>query len=208
MYNNFFIVFEGLDRAGKTTICNILSEHLSNSVKISFPNRETQTGRLITNFLKSNENYVDPHELHLLFSANRYHEAKKITEILKTNHVICDRYWYSGTCYSVAKGLDFEWCVSLDKYLPKPDIIFFIDIKAEDVIRRPGFGNEVNDSINLQSRVYDAYTSLFKTMDNVFKIDGNNSQILIITEIVAILNRELGLNINSDIDKTSEIINQ
>jgi len=29
--------------------------------------------------------------------------------------IICDRYWYSGVAYSLAKGMDFEWCLSSDK---------------------------------------------------------------------------------------------
>ena len=67
--------------------------------------------------------------IHLLFSANRWESSNEIVTLMEAGKdVICDRYVYSGVAYSSAKGLDFEWCYSSDKGLPKPDLVIFLDI--------------------------------------------------------------------------------
>ena len=48
-------------------------------------------------------------------------------------NVILDRYVYSGVAYSAAKGLDFNWCLTCDIGLPKPDLIFYIEINNEEI---------------------------------------------------------------------------
>ena len=57
-------------------------------------------------------------------------------------HVVCDRYAHSGVAYSAAKGLDFEWCVAPDRGLVKPDLVIYVDISAEEITKRSGFGDE------------------------------------------------------------------
>jgi dTMP kinase len=68
-----FILFEGIDRCGKSTQCAMLSEYLSSkgsSEKINFPNRTSAIGQMINAYLTSATNLND-HTIHLLFSANR-----------------------------------------------------------------------------------------------------------------------------------------
>jgi len=59
------------------------------------------------------------------------------------------------------KGLDIEWCKTHDKGLPKPDIIFYIDLTEEDVARRAGFGDERFEKKDFQKKVREAYQQLF-----------------------------------------------
>ena len=47
-------------------------------------------------------------------------------------NVILDRYVYSGVVYSAAKGLDLNWCLNPDKGLPKPDLLFYIEIDRDE----------------------------------------------------------------------------
>jgi dTMP kinase len=55
---------------------------------------------------------------------------------------VSDRYAYSGVCYSVAKGLSFDWCLGADRGLLKPDLVFYIDMSAADLAKRSGYGDE------------------------------------------------------------------
>ncbi|GMI86519.1 ZEUS1, ARABIDOPSIS THALIANA THYMIDYLATE KINASE.1, ARABIDOPSIS THALIANA THYMIDYLATE KINASE.2 [Hibiscus trionum] len=69
------VVFEGLDRSGKTSQCGrLLSylEGLGHSVELwRFPDRTTSVGQMISTYL-SNNSQLDDHTIHLLFSANRW----------------------------------------------------------------------------------------------------------------------------------------
>ena len=87
-----FILFEGLDRCGKSTQVQLLSNHLkaaaatspsAGSVEdIRFPNRESHIGQLINSYLSSASNLSDQ-TIHLLFSANRWEQARDIEEKLR-----------------------------------------------------------------------------------------------------------------------------
>ena len=70
--------------------------------------------------------------VHLLFSMNRWESKKQIMDAMRAGqHVICDRYAYSGVAYSAAKGLDFDWCKNADKNLLKPDMVFYMNADVD-----------------------------------------------------------------------------
>lgn len=75
-----------------------------------------------------------------------------------------DRYAYSGVCYSVAKGLNFDWCLGADRGLLQPDLVFYIDMSAVDLAKRSGYGDERFEKIEFQSKVEQAYQK-FKNGD-------------------------------------------
>ncbi|KAI5168763.1 dTMP kinase [Pancytospora epiphaga] len=187
MCSYYLIVLEGLDCSGKTTICRKLACRLPQPKQISFPDRSSRAGQIINNFLKKDDKEltpVDPAELHLLYSADRYSKANFIRETLHTSHVVCDRYWYSGTAYSVAKGLDYNWCKGVDEHLPKPDFVFFLDVGPDVVSKRKGFGNEEHESSEFQQKVYKAYQQLMKD-EKMIVIDGTKSVDAIVEDIIS-----------------------
>ena len=129
------IVFEGLDRSGKSTQCSKLVEVLNSlgyfSELLKFPNRTTQIGQIISQHLQ-NIIHLSDETFHLLNSANRWELSKIILEKLNSGiNIILDRYIYSGLVYSLSKGLDFQWCQNSDKGLPIPDFIIFIDLDID-----------------------------------------------------------------------------
>jgi MoxR-like ATPase len=70
-----FVLFEGVDRCGKTTQARRLAEALSaggeRAALMRFPDRETAIGKLIDGFLAQRAE-LDDRAVHLLFSANRW----------------------------------------------------------------------------------------------------------------------------------------
>jgi dTMP kinase len=134
-----FILFEGVDRCGKTTQSQLLAQKLAddtNDIKaelIRFPDRTTTIGQIIDSYLKSKSELND-HSIHLLFSANRWEAKKSIEEKLNAGiHLVCDRYAYSGVAFTSAKeGMDLNWCKSCDSGLPSPDCIIYLDILPEE----------------------------------------------------------------------------
>ena len=76
-----FIVFEGLDRSGKSTQVERLAKHFKSKKQkvqsISYPNRASQSGKLLDDYLNSKTGDGMGHEaVHLLFSMNRWEEKK------------------------------------------------------------------------------------------------------------------------------------
>ena len=123
-----FILLEGIDRTGKTTQCKRLANHLKEDLgmkveEMRFPARNTSIGGMINDYL-GNKQDLDDHVIHLLFSANRWEQAKKIRETLSSGtSIVMDRYAFSGVAYSASKGLKLDWCKGPDRGLP--GLIFF-----------------------------------------------------------------------------------
>lgn len=81
MKRGAFILFEGVDRCGKSTQSAMLAKYLAESQRqselIRFPERSTTIGNLIDQYLKSASNLNDQ-SIHLLFSANRWESSASI----------------------------------------------------------------------------------------------------------------------------------
>lgn len=184
-----FIVFEGIDRSGKTTIVSKLAKKIESEnsfgtevIRMEFPNRESQTGELISRYLKKTA-LISPQAAHLLFSANRWEMAEFIKERRKRCIVLCDRYVYSGIAYSCANGMDPEWCEFPDKGLPVPDVVFFIDTRPQTAAKREGFGDEKYEDTAFLEKVYGHYTRILRAQPYCVSIDGSRSVDEIVNEI-------------------------
>lgn len=120
---------------------------------------------MLNNYLqtKGKGRNLDAQTLHLLFAANRWESANEIYKsLLSGQDVVLDRYAFSGIAYSVAKGLDAGWCQGWEKFLPAPDVVFFLDIEPSVAAQRPGYGQERYERIEFQSRVRDAFHELLQ----------------------------------------------
>ena len=137
------IVFEGLDRSGKSTQCEKLVRYLRRNGEhvehMRFPNRTTPIGQMINTYLTGQSQQED-HVIHLLFAANRWESAKEIENCISAGTtVVIDRYSYSGCVYSAAKemkNMDLAWCRQPEVGLPRPDVCLFLDISAEEAAKR------------------------------------------------------------------------
>ncbi|KAK1910481.1 hypothetical protein P3342_008360 [Pyrenophora teres f. teres] len=163
------IVFEGLDRAGKSTQCQKLVEDLQNDgMKVRhmrFPDRTTPIGQMINSYLSGDSEQED-HVIHLLFSANRWEAANSIqADLTAGTTIIIDRYYYSGCVYSAAKqkhDMSLEWCRNPELGLPRPDLCIFLDISAEDATKRGGYGTEKYEKKDMQDRVRVLFETLMQ----------------------------------------------
>lgn len=179
------IVFEGLDRSGKSTQCERLVNNLRDKglevFHTRFPNRTTPTGKTINDYL-SNKTQQEDHTIHLLFSANRWESAREIEDHIKAGTtVVIDRYYYSGCVYSAAKQnptMDLAWCRQPEVGLPRPDLCIFLDISAEAAAQRGGFGSERYEKQDLQARVRGLYAEMMgheDERDDIVTVDAGGS---------------------------------
>ncbi|PBP20165.1 thymidylate kinase [Diplocarpon rosae] len=175
-----FIVIEGLDRAGKTTqvkkLCDRLYASGHNIKTIRFPDRTSPIGKMIDSYLQSSIE-MDDHAIHLLFSANRWEKAQWIEATLSSGYtIVCDRYYYSGMVYSAAKHnpvLSLAWAQTPDAGLPRPDVVVFLDLQAEEAEKRGGFGEEKYEKREMQQRVRELFLSLLE-------VDGNEKDMKVV----------------------------
>lgn len=163
------VLFEGLDRTGKTTQSNILAERLQPDVTlIKFPERSTEIGALIDRYLTDKTFELPDQAVHLLFSANRWEMAERIKQLLlRGTHVVLDRYVYSGIAYSAAKHtdkMDRSWCLQPDKGLPRPDLTIFLTSDDAENELRAGFGEERYEKSEFQREVKKQFFEVFKAL--------------------------------------------
>lgn len=131
------IVFEGIDKAGKTTQAKLLEKKLGRKcVRIDFPDYSTPIGKEIRQFLDGKRDYPDEVKM-MLLSANRWERKDEIEKIVsKGTTVIMNRYYQSNLVYGISKGLKLDWLLSLDKDMPKADLVIVIDIKPKTLVSR------------------------------------------------------------------------
>ncbi|CEP17874.1 hypothetical protein [Parasitella parasitica] len=172
------IVVEGCDRSGKSTQCDNLVTSLKqdgiDTELVKFPDRTTQTGKMIDSYLQQKSD-LDDHAIHLLFSANRWEAMKALSEKLNNGTtLVVDRYAFSGVAFSSAKGLDLEWCRNPDIGLLTPDVILFLDLDIDEAEKRGGFGQERYEKRELQIKVRQEF---MKLKDDSWKmIDASQSK--------------------------------
>jgi dTMP kinase len=174
-----FIVFEGCDRSGKSTQARRLAKHLESQGEVivhllGFPDRScaAATGPLLNRYLQG-ELELSPKAAHLLFSANRWEKQPQLQEWLdRGEHIILDRYWYSGVAYSLAaNNLPWQWTLAPDAGLPVPDCVIYLTVmqtaqqqatateeeEEEELQKRPQWGEERFERMEIQRAVHCAY---------------------------------------------------
>lgn len=181
------IVFEGCDRAGKSTQAKMLTEAL-NKRNISveqraFPNRSTPLGTLIGQFLGKKREFT-AETVHLMFSANRWECKNEILKSLQNGTtLVIDRYAGSGAAYTAAtSGRCLNWCKHPDRGLPSPDIVIYLSVSTESQCQRSNWGEERFENTKLQSRVASNYEKL---MDKTWSvIDANDDKFAIHSKVL------------------------
>lgn len=141
-----FIVFEGLDGSGKSTLMRNLSEHLRSQQKNFIMTREpggTPLAEDIRNLLlrRDGEAPVARTEV-LLYQASRAQHVDTVIEpALKAGQwVLCDRFYASTVAFQCfARGLDRKQIDFLNMYATnnrKPDLTVLLDLPVKESLSR------------------------------------------------------------------------
>ncbi len=177
-----FIVFEGIDGAGKTTQVNLLLERLEAAGKSAYLTAEPTdlpTGRELRRVL-SGEAKKSNCEIATLFTLDRIAHNKDavsgIERVLAAGYdVICDRYYYSTLAYQ-GFSTDYEWVKSMNVGCPeirRPDLCIFLDLTPEQSIERIRKGRdklEIYENVETLTKVRDAFHKALedlKTTENI-----------------------------------------
>ena len=137
-----FIVFEGIDGSGKSTLSDMLYAYYLSSKLPAVKGCEPTDGRWGMEIRKLLRNATPPpiQEQMRLFLLDREEDAEKliIPALKEGKTVIMDRYYYSNAAYQGAMGLSPEYIIdeNIKRGFPEPDRIYLIDIDPESAVKR------------------------------------------------------------------------
>lgn len=146
-----FIVFEGIDGAGKTTQVDLLAQNLASlgrEVSLSAEPTTLATGKAIRRALSGEEKKSEC-EMAAMFVLDRIaHNINSETGIRALTErgidVISDRYYYSSLAYQ-GTATDYEWVKVMNINSPeirRPDLCIYLDLLPEQSLERISRGRE------------------------------------------------------------------
>lgn len=146
-----FIVFEGIDGAGKTTQVDLLAQNLASlgrEVSLSAEPTTLATGKAIRRALSGEEKKSEC-EMAAMFVLDRIAHninseigIRALTE--RGIDVISDRYYYSSLAYQ-GTATDYEWVKAMNINSPeirRPDLCIYLDLLPEESLERISRGRE------------------------------------------------------------------
>lgn len=180
-----FIVFEGLDGSGRSTQIELLNKALKadgyDVLSTKEPTGISGPGKKIKQILRG-EIIVSPEELQELFAHDRKWHLETIIEphLRKSANaiVVSDRYFFSSFAFGSASGADLEWLFEINKNFLLPDMLFFVEVRAEICLERiesRGQAKELMERRELLEKVsanYQNILKLFQEKTKIFVING------------------------------------
>ena len=201
MSKGLFIVFEGIDGAGKSTQARLLAEALEREGKQVYITAEPTplpSGRALREVLGGKVKKT-PCEIALMFAEDRVAHNKDgeigIEKLLADGVcIICDRYYYSSLAYQGSQ-CDYEWVRSLNTRCPEirhPDLCIFLDLTPTESMKRimsaNRDGTEIYETEEILAKVRDTFMKVLDDMkkeDRIAVIDASRDIDTIASDILA-----------------------
>lgn len=177
-------VVEGIDGAGKSTICSRLSEDFD-CVQLSQP-EDSWVGRSARRALEEDVPPLCDLFLHMAAHAN---QQTRIVDELDSSDVIMDRYYHSRAVYQgmdthlsprEIEELHLGWSV-------EPFVTVILDVDPEIALRRIGHGGDKFEKHDFLSKVRKKYIETFGQRSDVHLVDASMSREEVYQEVVTIL---------------------
>lgn len=78
--------------------------------------------------------------------------------------------------------MNYEWCKNPDQGIILPDLIFYLDISANELSKRKDFGKERYEKTDFQQKVSIFFKQIFKELlkknnDNIFMLNIQDSSV-------------------------------
>jgi dTMP kinase len=195
-----FIVFEGADGAGKSSLCRRISEELSSKgLETVLTAEPTHEG--IGAFIRSGDaGSISQRTEALLFVADRNDHTEKIKKMVSEGKVVlCDRYFASTVAYQSAKldgdSSDREWLIEINRqFIAEPDATILLDIDPKVGMNRVGVrGEEISkfERLDFQNQVRENYLRLAKEF-GFSVVDASKTQDEVFAEAMGIVEKVIG----------------
>ncbi len=164
-----FLVIDGPDGSGKTTLAKRLSARLEEmGVHTAYtfePTYSSDAGRKLRNMLRTG-NIPDVYSFADLFVEDRQAHLRDfiLPSIEAGRVVICDRYKYSSLAYQLLQGVDAEHIIETNRGCRVPDRVFIllpenVDVLLKRIVER-GLEKDIFEEREFISRTLECYRML------------------------------------------------
>ncbi|MDF1664783.1 MAG: dTMP kinase [Planctomycetota bacterium] len=143
---SFYVVFEGIDGAGKSSQIQRLAHFLKDELGDKRPILKTfeptggSFGQEIRRRAKAGPVMSAQEELDLFVQDRREHVEETLAPALKAKKIILqDRSFYSTVAYQGSRpelGQSLEDLLQVNDFAPKPDLVVLLDLPAEIGLKR------------------------------------------------------------------------
>jgi dTMP kinase len=199
-----FIVFEGIDGAGKRTISKFTKDILkSKNLKVAlfeYPDYNSIWGKIINCYLY-NKIELNIEEEFFVYFIDILKDQAEIAKLLKEGFfIISDRYFSSTVAFQCAKGFDYQKAQSMINIMDVilPDLTIFLQIPPALAVERKYKEKEHLDrhekDANLLKNVNLVYDKILKenmVSKKWIKIDGSKDLKSMKKDIEIIINKLL-----------------
>ncbi len=177
-----FVVFEGIDGSGKTTISKMLQDMFDKRGYKTLWLREPSDsiwGKKIRELANLKDAIPIEEELNYFIEDRKIDLKHNIGPALEQGKiVILDRYYYSNGCYQGARGLDVNKIIEKNlEFALTPDLTFIIDLPVDVALYRIKNNREETailfEKKDYLERVRSNYLNL--SFPEIKVIDGNDS---------------------------------
>jgi dTMP kinase len=191
-YPGLLIVIDGTDGSGKSTQIQLLKEWLeceAYGVLVS----EWKTSELIASVIDEakDRNLLNANTFSLMYASDfAFRIENHVIPALKSGFIVLmDRYTYTAYARDVVRGVKREWVRKLYDYAPEPDLVFYLNIPVEVLLKRIigtkgfdyyesgrdiGLSTDFYESFKLyQKRILEEYSKMSDDY-NFIKIEGAN----------------------------------
>ena len=165
-YDGLLIVIEGTDGSGKSTQVNMLSKYIKNQC-FGCTVSQWKTSRLISGVINEakERNMLNTTTFSLLYAADYTDRLEnEIIPALKAGFVVLmDRYIYTAYVRDSVRGHDINWVKDLYSFAPNPDLVFYLNVPPDELIKRLIAKNGVLDyfesgrDIGLSTDIYNSF---------------------------------------------------
>ena len=173
-----FIVFEGIDGAGKTTQAELLAKKLREDGKKVVMTAEPtgfEGGKRLRDALSGRIKKSEC-EMAVMFVADRIehniHPTEGIRALVNEGaYVICDRYYYSTLAYQ-GQSTDYGWVKEMNLSCPeisRPDLCIYLDLTPAQSLERITKGREsveIYENEETLTKVRNTFLSVIEDMRN------------------------------------------
>jgi dTMP kinase len=200
-----FIVLEGPDGSGKSTVAEFMAGYLKDrGHKIEFSREPggTKIGEKIREIkLDVNNEEMSSEAEALLYAASRaQHVSEKIKPTIDSGKdLICERFYYSSLVYQgIGRKLGVDVVKSFNEFAIQgvyPDLVIFLDVDPEKALKRKKDTENLDrlekEKISFHEEVFKGYKEIIEISPEIQVVDADRTKDEIYEDVKKLINNVL-----------------